>query len=363
MEESAGVQSSIIPVPIEHLLPDFDNPRLARSGELKSQDDLLKALYQDYYLDDLLVSFSHNGYFSEEPLIGYESSVDGEGNPIYTIVEGNRRLAALRLLLIEDDRAIAGAKNIPEPREEILDSLRVVPVKVYPSHDEIIPYMGVRHIAGVRPWDAMAKAKYIKYLMDRGYTVSVIKDMVGVKGSGVVERWLLTLYVLNQANSIADTPWDVAKKSFKFSWLYTSLGYNRIRQYLNLAEDILEKPTPDSVPVSSGAKLIDHMKDLYGPPDHPELRKVRESREISKLAAVYATSEALELLRGGRSLLEAFSKSSGEVEELITLVRDASYKLENACGLAPHHKKTPQAKRFAKRCLENAQLLIDTLED
>lgn len=363
MEQITTPQTDIIMVDIDKLLPDFANPRLAKSGVLDSVEAVWKELYEEYYLEDLLVSLSHNGYFSEEPLIGYQSGEDALKNPVYTIVEGNRRLAALRLLLFEKDRVIAEAKGIPAPKPEILDTLKRVPVKVYPGRAGIIPYMGVRHIAGVRPWDAMAKAKYIEYLIDNGYSIDDIKDMVGVKGSGVVERWILTLYILEQANSVADIPWKAAEKSFKFSWLYTALGYSRVRQYLELDTNILEAPSKQPVTEKAITKLLEHMKDLYGPPNNPEQKKVKESREIKKLAAVYATPEALQVLRAGRSLAEAHSKSVGEIEELITLVRDASLDLEKASGLVPHHKKNPQARRFAKRCIENAQHIYDTLED
>lgn len=356
-------QQDIVMVPVENLLLDYQNPRLVAIGEVSRQEDLLQELYREYYLDDLLVSLAHNGYFTEEPLIGVQTGSDNEGNPIYTIIEGNRRLTALRLLLFEADRVRVKAKDIPEPQPEILETLHRVPVKRYPSREDVTPYMGVRHIAGVSPWDALAKARYINQLVDSGYTIDAIKNMVGIKRGGVVQRWLVTLYALNQANRIADKPWQVAEKTFSFSFLYTALGYHRIRQYLEMDVEILNNPRPDPVSDSAHSKLIDHMADLYGTPDHPELRKVRESREIKKLAAVYATPEALDLLRAGYALADAYSRSVGEAEEMVMLTRDASLNLDKACGLAPHHTKSPEARKYTKRCLDSAQHLYDTLED
>ena len=68
-----------------------------------------------------------------------------------------------------------------------------------------------------------------------GILLRAIARLVGDRGD-VVRRWLLTLYVLDQANRVSETPWNEAINEFKFSWLYTSLGYARVREYLGLQE-------------------------------------------------------------------------------------------------------------------------------
>ena len=346
---------------VENLLLDYENPRLASAGAEVTQEALLKELYRRYDLDDLIVSLARNGYFSEEPLIAVQHK--GETTELFTVVEGNRRLAALKILLSEDARKTAGAKNIPEPLPEMVGRLNPVPVKVYPSRAEIVPYLGVRHIVGVKPWDSLAKAKYIERLVSASYSIGQVKEMVGIRRGDVVQRWLLTLYLLNQANSIADEPWHAAEEDFNFSFLYTSVGYQSIREYLEMDAGILTAPHPDPVPEKARKKLLDHMWDLYGAPDRPELRKVRESREIRQLAAVYETPEALDALRAGAPLSEAYRRSIGEAAELVELLRNASYQLDQANALAPHQKKSPEARKFAKRCLDSAQHLYQTLKD
>jgi hypothetical protein len=361
--EQNSTQLGILLVPVEQLLLDPKNPRLGATTDELDQDALLKELYRTYYLSDLLVSMARNGYFSEEPLIGVAAGEDASGKQLYKVVEGNRRLTALKLLLFPKERARVGAKNVPEPLAGVVESLRNVPVKVYGSEEEVVPYMGVRHIAGVQEWDAMAKAYYIKRLVDGGHGIEAIKEMVGVKRGDVVQRWLLTLYVLLQANACADEPWDMSQDEMNFSFLYTALGYQRIRQYLEMDPQIMTSPVEDPVPVGARSKLIEHMRDLYGPPGKYADRKVRESRDIRKLAAVYATNDALDFMRAGYSLDEAYARSIGEIEEMLALIRDASYNLDKACGLAPHHVKNPDAKKWAKRCMDSAKHLCDTLED
>jgi len=355
-------------VHVENLRLDHENPRLSTSGQGTTQEALLKEVYRRYNVDQLIVSLAQNGYFSEEPLIAVERKDEATGpglfgEGVFTVVEGNRRLAALKVLLFEAGRKAAEAKNVPTPSPVALEKLNPVPVKVYPSRAEIVAYLGVRHIVGVKPWDALAKARYIDELARSGYTIAQIKETVGIRRSDVVQRWLLTLYVLDQANRIADEPWTPDEGDFKFSLLYTALGYQNVRQYLGIEADILGSPRRDPVPERSEGKLLEHMRDLYGTQSRPDLRKIRESREISQLAAVYATAEALDALRAGAHLSEAYRKSEGEAAELVELVRGADYQLGQANAIAPHHRKNPEARRFAKRCLDSAEVLYKTLED
>ena len=347
---------------VEHLLLDAENPRLTLDNG-GDQNALLVELYKRYHLDDLITSFAQNGYFSEEPLIGVENGRDEQGNTLYTIVEGNRRLAALKLLLFSDSRAVVEADGLPEISEDIKRKLNPVPVKIYESRSDIVPYLGVRHISGVRPWEAYAKARYIKSLVGQDYSMAEIKRMVGISRGDVVQRWLLTLYTLNQVNEIADSPWRPGEGYFKFSFLYTSLGYHRVRDFVGMSAEVYESPREHPIPRNFEGNLLDHMVDLYGKPGQPELRKVGESREIQQLAAVYATPEALSLLRSGYSLEDAYSRSIGEAEEMVALIREASYKLDKATGLAPHHRISPDGRKFAQRCMTSAEALVNILED
>jgi len=362
-------EQQIQDIHVEYLLLDNQNPRLSSVGQTATQGALLKELYLRYDLDDLILSLSENGYFSEEPLIAVESKskesdkASGKKEKLFVVVEGNRRLAALKILLFDADRRTVGAKNVPEPSPDILRKLNPVPVKVYHSRLEITPYMGVRHIVGVKPWDALAKARYIERLAKEGDTIGEIKKKVGIGRGDVVQRWLLALYVLTQANDVADEHWREADKDFSFSFIYTSLGYQGVRKYLGIDADAFKSPKPNPVPLAGQKNLLEHMRDLYGAPDRPELRKVKESREIQKLAAVYDTPGALDLLRAGAPLAEAYARSMGEAAELVELVRTASYKLDQANALAPHHKKNSEARKFAKRCCDSAKYLYDNLED
>ncbi len=96
-------------VEVDDLLLDPKNPRLASNDlEDPTQEDLVKILWQQMAVDELLLSIAANGYFPEERLFVIPSDES----------EGNWRLAAVKLLRDEGLRQDVGATG-PEIEEAI----------------------------------------------------------------------------------------------------------------------------------------------------------------------------------------------------------------------------------------------------
>ena len=93
---------SIVQVPVTELKLDPDNPRLDEANQALTQADLMNIFYDNYVLDELAASYVANGFFPSEHLLALE---DG------TVLEGNRRLAALKFLMHDED---AEAADLPE---------------------------------------------------------------------------------------------------------------------------------------------------------------------------------------------------------------------------------------------------------
>ena len=361
---ATSLNSPIRMVSVAGLRLDALNPRRTVRLGNESQTDLLVELYDRFDLYDLLTSLSENGYFSEEPLIAIPEKGNDINTPPYIVAEGNRRLAALKILLFAEASKAVKAKNLPEVSEYARPRLDPVPVKVYLTREEVLPYLGVRHIAGVKPWEALAKAKYVRSLFEQGISLPELARRVGSgRRTDVVRRWLLTLYTLEQANEESDEQWVAVDEGFGFSWLYTSLGYHSVREYLGITHEAYANPAEVPVPKESAQQLLNHMKDLYGPPPgRPREAVVRESREIRDLANVYARKEAVGALRTGVSLEAAVRLTVEEKTHLVDLLRRANYDLAEANGIAPHHVGQEEAIQYARRCLETAQALAATLQ-
>ena len=102
-------------LPVEDLLLDAQNPRLARGTEQEcpSQFELIKVLWTQMAVDELVLSIAANGYFPEERLFVIPAVPAEEGGK-YIVLEGNRRLAAVRILLDDDLRQKLRATNMPK---------------------------------------------------------------------------------------------------------------------------------------------------------------------------------------------------------------------------------------------------------
>ncbi len=86
----------IVHVPVTRLRFDPENPRLPRSlAAGASESDVLEWMLSDTSLTDLIGSIAAQGYFEGEPLLAVRVPDDPDE---FLIIEGNRRLAALKLL-------------------------------------------------------------------------------------------------------------------------------------------------------------------------------------------------------------------------------------------------------------------------
>lgn len=81
-------------IPYEELHYDLENPRLPLELHGKNESELAQHYSKEAEIYELAVSMLENGFFAHEPLI-----VIKNGDKGYVVVEGNRRLTAIRLLL------------------------------------------------------------------------------------------------------------------------------------------------------------------------------------------------------------------------------------------------------------------------
>src|SRR6266566_6251302 len=103
-------ERQIVRRPVSDLLLDPENPRIliAKSAP---QGDILRVLYQNEALGELANSFAHNGYFPEEPVVLVPSN---SGSETFVVVEGNRRVATIKLLLDSHLREMLKVVGFPE---------------------------------------------------------------------------------------------------------------------------------------------------------------------------------------------------------------------------------------------------------
>ena len=161
------------------LMLDAANPRF--TGErLDEQGEVLDFLIENFDVNELVQSILYSGWIDYEPLI-----VLREGN---TVLEGNRRLAALRALA---DRALRKRMDIrlsARPGPEELP--RAIRARYVESRDEARDYIGFKHISGPFEWDPLAKAKYAsEWLGDAGDMTAIGRRLRDFEGGRLIPGW------------------------------------------------------------------------------------------------------------------------------------------------------------------------------
>src|SRR5208283_1922648 len=143
-------------VAVGKLLLDAKNPRLAEYalGSKPTQQELLKILWQKMAVDELAMSIGARGYFPHEPVF-----VEEDGNML-VVIEENRPVAAVLLLLDAEARKRLKVTDLPSISAAAADELRELPI-VRTTRKDLWQYLGFKHVNGPAKWGSYAKAQYI----------------------------------------------------------------------------------------------------------------------------------------------------------------------------------------------------------
>ena len=303
-------------VPVEQLRLDRMNPRLVGQAEDASDESIIARLYRSAELDELLQSISANGYLDIEPLIVVRASDEDA----LVVLEGNRRLATLRLLrepaLV---RRIASAEklriSVPEVGDSVRTTLHAVSVYLVASRERARAFIGFKHINGPAKWDAYAKAKFAAdwYKAGRkdGIGLDQIARAIGDRHD-TIKRMVSAIYVLEQAdeNGLFGIK-DRSTRKFNFSHLYTALSRSQYMEYLGLeAAWARHDPTPDQVPREKFDELKKVLVWIYGSTTN-DVRPVVQTQnpDIKRLGEVLANAEGRHVLETTGSLDKAHART------------------------------------------------------
>ena len=305
-------------VSVERLCLDRENPRLVGQMQGASDESIIARLYRSAELDELLQSISANGYLDIEPLVVMRASGDAK----LTVLEGNRRLATLRLLrepdLVGRIRSLTGERiTLPNLIESARRTLDRVSVYMVSSRETARAFIGFKHINGPAKWDAYAKARFAaawyRDAGDEGVGLDHIATAIGDRHD-TVKRMVSAIYVLEQAKDAElFTIEDRDTKKFSFSHLYTALSRSQYMDYLGLeAGWSRHDPKPNQVPQEKLEQLREVLVWIYGSKSDetpPVIR--RQNPDIKWLGEVLANTEARHVLKqtGDLDLAHASTES------------------------------------------------------
>jgi hypothetical protein len=165
---------------------DFTEAALTRFHEATVQDAVEKRLRKDEALSELRRSILTNGFLQVERIVvrPYEHS---KRKKLYVVVEGNRRVAALKWIVKD------AAAGIPIP-EALVKDLQQVDVLVVPDGEEapkfVASLMGIRHVAGVKQWGGYQRSKLVASLRDEMRSdAAEIGNRLGMSSQEVNRRY------------------------------------------------------------------------------------------------------------------------------------------------------------------------------
>lgn len=365
-------------LPVGKLYLDVENPRFSYRVENPTEKKLLLILYREYNLRELACSIAENGYFDEEPLVivprklpeefsdqnwqvlnlndSYLKFLEKESTD-FTVVEGNRRLATVKLLL--DPELIEGGvkQRWPSITDIVRENIQQLPVIVYASRSDVVPYLGARHIIGIKKWEPYAKASYIAQLVEMGKKIEEIQESVG----DTVESTRKSYLSYRLVKIIEEEGLDVRKAESNFSYLLLTLGQKSIREYIGMDKPLSRLDYSNPVPPEKIDKLKNLFRWFFG--EDSKQPAIDDSRQITNLLShVVRNTMALEHFERTGNLQDAYELSDGEEHMLFRKLANASMNMEIALGIIHRHLQADGLEDAVAKCFKDARELQKKVE-
>jgi len=319
-------------ISVSDLLLDPQNPRLPKSMGNKNEKEIINFLLSDASLIELMLAIGKNGFFEGEQLL-----VVPEGEK-YLVIEGNRRLSAVKLLqnpelgeVYEGKIAQVIAESKYKPTE--------IPCLVFDNKDEILKYLGYRHITGIKSWKLLEKARYLTKLKNDYYPEETIDSasreiakMIGSRRDYVIR--VLTgyqLYEIIENNGYYHIK-DLNDTTFYFNYLADSLSRSNIADFLGVD---LDKEEPlESIEYDNLKEWTNWLFNRNLPN-----KIIGDSENLNTLNKVLASPMALKAFKSGESLFSAVEFTDEFDIQFENAMKNAINQLRKADNLTTKTKK------------------------
>lgn len=336
---------------LKDLYLDTKNPRLARhqaNADL-SQDEVLD-LMRDWVLEELAVSYLESGFWTHEALLVVQETLYGQLHLV--VVEGNRRLAALKYLY----DAVKG-KDVPQKWKNLIENKPVsqelfnrIPYIKVDSRQEIESFLGFRHVTGVKQWPSEQKAQYIAKLIDeRSMGYEDVMRKIGSTTPAVRQNYISYRLLLQMENSLDD--FSVENAQGRFSVMYLSLRTQGVQKYLNI--DIYADPETAQKPVPETHldKLSKFALWLFGNKRNQQQELFTDSRRVDDFGRILENPQAVQYLeQNNRPNFDyAFQLAGGDESEIAQLFNTAATNVQLALSRVHHYKDSEDIQQAIKR--------------
>lgn len=308
MNTNPGIEVITPDCPTDLLRLDPSNPRLedgSADTDPPTEKQLILALKDVGALPELIASITANGYKPIEPMV-----IHGPDGGPYIVLEGNRRLACIKLLKSPALAEECGI-TIKQPVDaKVLTSIESVPVWRVAKPEDAKAFIGFKHINGPHKWESFAKARFVtdwwKSQREHGLTIGEIADKLG-DDNNTIRNMIAGMLVLEQAERMGFSIQDRANKGrFAFSHLYTALTRSEYTNFLGLDKGWSQSPAESPVPADKEVELREVLTWIYGSKSKNLPSQIKsQNPDLADLGEALNHPLAVQRLRSGRPLAEA----------------------------------------------------------
>jgi hypothetical protein len=314
-------------VDIKHLLFDPHNPRLP---ELlgKNQTEIFRFLVDEIGIQDVLQSIAASGMIEGDPIIAREAESNKDAKSSeekrYYVIEGNRRLAALKLLNGEKIGDGQDEPPVPKLDSSLAPTIKKLTIQVGWPERDIDAYLGYKHVTATREWPPEAKARFVIDRVKGKFSAETLADFARRLGTKTptLRRWIVAYLALKQAQAAGlFEPQDAPGKRY-FGTFYTLLGSLEVQTFLGIrSEPVNENPVgKDDLP-----KLGEFIGWVIGTKKQPPIVNSRKQRELD---AVLSSPSALRYFRSRRDLDAALLYTEFNAKEIQDKLLSSAYAIE-----------------------------------
>lgn len=350
-----ATNSNFLEIKISNLLLDPMNPRLPERLRGAKDKEVLNWMLSDATLIDLMASISENGFFPGEPIIAIS---EGEN---YVVIEGNRRLAAIKLLS-NPEIATISPKSVQSLSEEA-SAQGHIPKKVWvyvvDKREEVENYLGFRHVTGVKQWPVISKARYLNHLYEQKdrkdyQTYKELAREIGSKAPYV--RRLLTGYKafeLIQSRKYFNIP-DLDEENFDLSLITDAITmHSALSNYIGVD---MEADNPFENIDQERLKEVTFW--LYEKLSNGKTR-IGDNRNLRVLNKVIQNIEARDAFISGDKSLKEAAELTDIVDENIRLYLNKALQNLTEAQKIVHRSSSPDKsdRDIAEEIIDSADLI------
>ena len=356
-----AVSTTLSYADVDHLYLDPMNPRLGRHRmSRETPQDKLLGIMREWVLDELALSYLESGgFWSHEPLIVVEESLYDEEHLV--VVEGNRRLAALKALKLTSE-----GEPLSKKWSSMLEDLPVpeglfnrVPYVLTDSRTDVQAFLGFRHVTGIKQWDADEKAGFIAHLIDdQGMSYQQVARKIGSNTPTVRSHYIAYRVLLQTEETVEDFETEKADK--RFTLLRMTLGTEGARQYLQIDNTAEPAAAKQPVPQDRLKNLAHFYYWLFGTSQIPNI--VSDTRQVADFGKMLDSDEAIEYLETAKQpkFEVALRISGGDEEETLRYINEAINNVELALMRAHAFKNSQSLQKAVSRLGTGTLQLLGT---